>query len=111
MKPPCHQTIPVPVRSTESIDRIEPQGRQAVLVNVAETLESLSDEWPRVFSIHLTRHTTPGAYIQGPTMPSVEELRAQIVAVGDEIKALKASGAAKDKVQPHVDNLLGTCSG
>lgn len=41
-------------------------------------------------------------------MPSVEELRAQIVAVGDEIKALKAAGTAtKEKLQPHVDRLLG----
>jgi len=40
-------------------------------------------------------------------MPSVEELRAAIVAVGEEIKTLKAAGTAKEKLQPHVDKLLG----
>lgn len=41
-------------------------------------------------------------------MPSVEELRAAIVAVGEEIKSLKGAGTGKDKLQPHIDKLLGT---
>lgn len=41
-------------------------------------------------------------------MPSVEELRAAIVALGEEIKSLKGAGAGKDQLQPHIDKLLGT---
>ena len=37
---------------------------------------------------------------------SVEELRVQIVAKADEIKAMKAAGAAKDALTPHITILL-----
>lgn len=40
-------------------------------------------------------------------MPSVEELRVAIVALGEEIKSLKGAGAGKDKLQPIIDKLLG----
>ena len=39
-------------------------------------------------------------------MSTVDELTALIVQKGEDIRALKASGAAKDALMPHVNELL-----
>lgn len=38
-------------------------------------------------------------------MSEIEELRGQIVAKGDEIRALKAAGTGKDGLDPHIKAL------
>lgn len=39
-------------------------------------------------------------------MSTVEEITALIVQKGEDIRSLKASGAAKDALMPHVNELL-----
>lgn len=49
-------------------------------------------------------HTKTASYLMAS---SVEDIRAKIVAKGEEVKVLKAQGTAKDALMPHINELLG----